>query len=70
MHVHTYEIHNTCCYMLISLFWVGIVFHLGNNGYDRLKVEKLFTNETRVRPRTECVIYGTLKRGVTWENLQ
>ena len=36
--MHSYEIHNSC-YMLIILF--GSVFHLANNGYDRLKVENL-----------------------------
>ena len=30
--------HVTCSYMLISLFWVGIVFYLAN---DKLKVESL-----------------------------
>ena len=41
VHMHSYEIHNLCCYMIIILFGVGIVFHLANNDYDRLKVENI-----------------------------
>ena len=29
--VHSYEVHNSCCYMLFSSF--GIVFRLANNGW-------------------------------------
>ena len=34
VHMHSYEIHNSCFYLLIILFGVGIVFHLAKNGYN------------------------------------
>ena len=40
VHVDRYNIHNSCCYMLLILFEVGIVICLFGNGYDN-KVTKV-----------------------------